>query len=233
MKRLYKLEPILDIREYEGFGSVDSNASVRGTGHVIFDFSPDSIEDRNWQVPRLSKLWKPHPVTGKVRPWNDYPCLNLEIPAFSRRAVDALRDLLEPHGELLPLVSSVGEYYAFNVTTIADVLDHERSEIDWTGEGRILASTVKRFELLPNADCPPICHLVELMTEVFVTDIFVERIAEHRLNGFNAIPVWPLAPGEDWWELEKARQRRREQKARQWRRKTGGKVDEPPLEPLE
>ena len=78
---------------------------------------------RNWTVPPLAPFWTPQRVIGQVRPFNDYPCVDLIVPAFSRKAVDALRNLLEPNGELLPLVAEVGEYFAYNITTVADILD--------------------------------------------------------------------------------------------------------------
>ena len=40
-------------------------------------------------------------MVGHVRRFNDYPCINMSRPAFSQRAVDLLRDVLEPNGEPL------------------------------------------------------------------------------------------------------------------------------------
>jgi hypothetical protein len=129
---LYNLDPITDDPEFAGFRFVREE-SLRGQGRLTWDFDPDDVQTkgRAWTVTRMAPTWKPQPVLGRVQPHNDYPCVNLTVPAFNRRAVDALRDFLEPNGELLPLVSSVGEYYAYNITTVVDCLDHERSEIEW------------------------------------------------------------------------------------------------------
>src|SRR5260370_19682769 len=125
--RLFKLECITTDPTYEGFGFISAQ-SLRNKARLSFDFDPDDIatKGRAWTVTPMGTIWRPQPVEGRVYAFNDYPCVNLTIPAFSRRAVDVLRDLLEPNGELLPLVSSVGEYYAFNTTKVADILDHYR-----------------------------------------------------------------------------------------------------------
>ena len=49
-----------------------------------------------WQIGsrRLQSVWKPVKVTGPVNAFNDYPCLELATPVFSRRAVDALEEML-------------------------------------------------------------------------------------------------------------------------------------------
>src|SRR5258707_1021726 len=123
---LYKLEPIADNPKFEGFAFVREE-SLRGNGPFVWDFGPDDVKTkgRGWTITPLAPIWTPQPVIGRVRSFNDYPCVDLIIPAFSRRAVDALRDFIEPNGELLPLVSPVGEYFAYNTTTVADILDHE------------------------------------------------------------------------------------------------------------
>src|SRR5262249_39700345 len=133
----YKLDPVTDDPRYEGFAFVREESIrgkvIGGQSAMEWDFNPDNMltEGRAWTVTPLRPYWTPQPVRGRVRAFNDYPCVNLLIPAFSRRAVDALRDFLEPNGELLPLVSSVGEYYAYNITTVADALDEQKSEIEW------------------------------------------------------------------------------------------------------
>jgi hypothetical protein len=143
-------------------------------------------------------------VIGRVRPYNDYPCCNLDIPAFSERAVEALRDMLEPNGELLPLASSVGNYYAYNITTVADILETERSEVDWIlhSEG-VFASSITRYEFRSEKlDDLSIFRLVEEPGRAFVTNRFVERVRAHRLRGFVFHKLWPHGPQEDCTENE-------------------------------
>jgi hypothetical protein len=198
---LYKLTCMTRDPEFEGFGFVRGE-SLRGDGRLTWDFGPDDVQTkgRAWTITPLAPIWEPQPVAGEVDPGNDYPCVNLTIPAFSRRAVDALRDFLEPNGELLPLVSPVGEYYAYNVTTVADILDHERSDIDWFSTAhQVIALEIRRYECIPERLTGlSIFRIVERPASTFVHQVFVDRVRQHRLNGFDFIRLWPLPPGASW-----------------------------------
>jgi|SRR5581483_7735548 len=193
---LYQLDPIVDNPSFEGFG-FDDAVSFRGKGRLAFDFGPDDIptKGRAWTVTRMAPTWVPTPVYGNVKPHNDYPCVNLTVPAFSRRAVDALRDFLEPNGELLPLASPLGEYYAYNVTTVADILDHKRSEIVWFNERHVSALRIRRYECIPEKLTGlSIFRLVEMSSSTFVHQVFVDRVREHGLQGFHF--TWALSASE-------------------------------------
>lgn len=202
---LYELEPIVDNPKFEGFAFV-RDESLRGKGWLDDDFCSTDIkaQGRAWSVAPLAPFWTPQEVVGRVRPFNDYPCVNLLQPAFSRRAIDALRDFLEPNGELLPLVSSVGEYYAYNITTVVDILDQKRSEIEWMDDQHIVAQTISRFECFAEKMAGlSIFHIVEKPTSTFVTQPFVDRVREHGLQGFHFIPLWPLPEGVIWREIDR------------------------------
>ncbi len=85
---------------------------------------------------RLKDTWKEPAVVGRVGAYNDFPCINMYYPAFSQRACDALRDLLEPNGELLPIRSNVGvKYYFYNITTVVDALAVEKCDVFWLKPG--------------------------------------------------------------------------------------------------
>jgi len=206
---LYKLDSITDNPKYEGFAFVRQN-SFRGGFDLVSDFGLQGPvrKGRRYTVPPLARLWKPQRVEGRVLPFNDFPGVDI-LPAFSRRAVDALRDFLEPNGELLPLVSNVGEYYAYNITTIVDILDREKSEITWSKDDPDIAITVYRYECLPEKMTGlTIFSIVEAFTSTFVTQAFVDRVRQHRLEGFHFCKVWQLPPGvsseeEDQSETEK------------------------------
>ena len=146
-------------------------------------------------------------MIGRVRRFNDYPCVDLGIPAFSQRAVDALRDLLEPNGELLPLISDIGQYWAFNVTTVADVLDWKRSQIRWLIKPDA-ASSIERHEFFPSKlRILSIFRIPEIPHATYVTELFAARVREHGLEGFDFRKVWPLPPGVIWWKLAKKQKR--------------------------
>lgn len=190
----------MDDPRFEGFAFGDGQSLL--DGRIVANppsdddpFKPSDFTEkgREWTPDRLAHVWKPPRVVGRVRRSNDFPCVGLIIPAFSRRAVDALRDLLEPNGELLLLDSSVGEYYAYNVTTKADVLDSAGTEV-WSFQVLRYEFRVERLKGLS------IFRIPESISTVFVTDSFVARVREHDLLGFDFIKVWPWAPGTRYWE---------------------------------
>ncbi len=191
---LYKLSCMTCDPEFEGFGFVRGE-SIRGKGRLTWDFGPDPddirTKGRAWTVTLLAPIWTPQPVAGRVDPREDYPCVNLTIPAFSRRAVDALRAFLEPNGELLPLISRVGEYYVYNVTTVADILDHEKSDIEWPPATRVIARQIRRYECIPEKMAGlSIFRLVEEPHLTFVHQVFVDRVRQHGLQGFHFTRLW-------------------------------------------
>jgi len=207
---LFKLEPILDNPLFEGMASAD-NASFLGRENVFDDFFPVGRDKWDWSVDRLSALWSPIHATGRTRSFNDFPCLDMMIPAFSRRAVDALRDYLEPNGELLPVIHPVGEYYVYNCFTIVEVLDRRSTEALWGRIDTRLASMVDYYSLYPDRlEGLTIFRMRELANHVYVTTPFVERARKHGLNGFHFVKVWPWPKGTNF-RLEDKKNRQREQ----------------------
>jgi hypothetical protein len=200
---VYELQPILDDPKYEGFGT----ASIEPFPKSL----PRGRRSRDWQMLRLAPKWVPIEVVGRVRKFNDYPCVGLSHPAFSQRAVDALRDLLEPNREILPLASPLGTYYHFNVTKVADVLDLKRSEICWAIEP-FTASTIEHYEFDPRRLQGLTIFVLPESPVPYVTNTFVERVEKHGLKGFRFIKVWPLPPGINWRELARAEKHRQKRK---------------------
>ena len=115
---IYDLHKVVDDPRYEGFATIDGSPSLLGRTSVYKDFFPVRRDDWSWSIEPISQLWKPLNVIGRVGSYNDFPCLNMLVPVFSERAVNVLRDMLEPNGELLPLVHPAGKYYAYNCTKI-------------------------------------------------------------------------------------------------------------------
>ncbi|MCI0742248.1 MAG: hypothetical protein L0Y72_24710 [Gemmataceae bacterium] len=204
---MYKLDPITDNPKYEGFAFVREE-SVRGIviggqSRLVWDFGPTDLKTQGcaWTVPPLAPYWSPQRVIGRVRAFNDFPSVNLIIPAFSRRAVDVLREFLEPNGELLPLVSTVGEYYAYNITTVADVLDQEKSEFQWIGEKRTFNDIldINHYEFIADKVTGlSIFRLVERCANTYVSQMFVDRVKQHGLQGFHFTKLWPLPKEQNW-----------------------------------
>jgi len=191
---VYKLYADLDDAHHVGLAT--EAPSFLGNPFIIDDFIPESV-GVDQQAPRLRNIWKPIEVVGRVNKGNDFPCLNLLVPAFSQRAVNALHDLLEPNGELLPLQPKDvnARFYAYNVTTYADVLDRERSIVTWMtddpGPWDARAIHISHFEFIEEQLNGLIVFCIpELAAQPFVTQTFVDRIAEAGLGGFKPECVW-------------------------------------------
>lgn len=200
---IFQLQPIVDNPIFEGFSSGDS-PSILGRECIRDDFFPENMSKWDWALPSLARSWKPLKVEGRVRSFNDYPALGLLIPVFSRRAVDSLRDFLEPNGEILPLIHSAGEYYAFNCMKIAEILNHQKSKADWDYLEPRMASHVRYFSIFEERLSPlRIFRMREMPNRVFVTTPFVERVAAAGLNGFHFMKIWPFPEGVDYWMEDK------------------------------
>lgn len=118
----------------------------------------------------------------------DFPTLGT-IPVFSERAVNSLRDLLEANGEILPLTSADGSYSAYNVTTVVDALDEVRSKVTRFRDGRVME--ILEYAFLPQRlGGLTIFKVPQILSNVFVTDVFVSRVREAGLVGFKFNRVW-------------------------------------------
>lgn len=202
---IYNPKPILDNPLFEGFGTGD-NPSLLGRTNAHDDFYPAVREDWNWRIEPLKSLWKPLKVVGRVGSYNDYPCMGLAIPAFSERAVRVLADLLEPNGELLPLIHPAGNYFVFNCTKIVEIVDQEKSRGSWIGKTRpACAGHIEEFAIFPDRiQDLTIFRMRELCNWTFVTNLFAERVWEAGLTGFRFDKAWPWPKGTDWaWESRK------------------------------
>ncbi|MBL8892501.1 MAG: hypothetical protein JNL67_21170 [Planctomycetaceae bacterium] len=205
---IYLLEPITDNPVFEGFGT-GQLPSLLGRSTIRDDFYPVAGSGWNWTLVPLKTLWQPLRVLGRVVPFNDFPCISLTIPAFSRRAADGLRDMLELNGELLELEYDKGEYFAYNCTRIVEILDREKCKALW-GEGPspMPALAIRRFAVKSERTSGlSIFRMRELCNCVFVTDVFRSRVLELGLNGFEFVKVWPFPEGVDY-AMEDAKRRR-------------------------
>jgi uncharacterized protein DUF1629 len=122
-------------------------------------------------------------------PFGDFPLMALHVPAFSERAATLLEPLLIENGELLPLVCDEGSYFAFNVTSVLDALDEEKSSVLRFTSGRIM--NITGYEFLPEKVTSPIFKIPQVpLMDVFVTDEFQDAVIRHGLKGFDFKLVW-------------------------------------------
>jgi hypothetical protein len=106
-------------------------------------------------------------------------------PTFSERATEVLGDLLSDHGEFAAIeMDEPMRYFAFNATTIVDVLDEKRSEIARFRSGGVMA--VDKHILLDSVtSLPPIFKIPQTRRNTtYVNEQFVAQAQSHGLRGF-------------------------------------------------
>lgn len=138
----------------------------------------------------MSDEWYPAPTVMEERHGvsglsaSDFPACT--EPAFSRRSVDILRDLLEPNGQILPVYCSQEEYFIYNVTNLLPALDMANSIVEYFDDSdRIMYIKRYSFQSAVIANTP-IFKLSEWPSMFpLVTRSFVERVQKYELVGFD------------------------------------------------
>lgn len=153
---------------------------------------------QTWQPKLLKPTWKIPEVVGNVRAFNDYPGINTS-PAFSQRAVDLLRDIFEPNGELLPVRHRCGTYYFYNCTHMTNCVDLSKSKTTKIAGG-IISSTEKLVFLDELLDDLTVFKVRTQLIELFCTQRFVDRVHAAGLQGFVFLPIWPLPEGVTFFD---------------------------------
>jgi len=130
-----------------------------------------------------------HYVTGRLRE-GDTPGLSSHIPVFNAKAVEVLKDLLEPNGELLPIACDGVGLFLFNVTRFSDALDEANCDLVRFDDGRIMI--IDRYSFIKAELVGEIAFKLrqEPLSWVYVTDPFVERVRVAKLKGFEFRLVW-------------------------------------------
>lgn len=166
-----------------------SFASNVGTDHAIY---------RRFDGTPLGASWKELVIhaadeSDERAQLPDFALLGV-VPVFSEQAVNALRDILEPNGELLPLRHARRKYFAYNVTTVLDALDEERSRVSRFSDGGIMSieGYVFRSEALNKAAIFKIPQFPGAF--VYVTEVFADRVRRAELLGFVFRQIWTDGP---------------------------------------
>lgn len=207
---IYLLKPELVDPRFDGFEFLSDDYPLEFK-QAYQIFNTDGGRTIQWQPRKLGGPWKPLPVSVNVKPFIDYPCLNLIHLVFSHRALNALSEMLSATGILLPLDTGAGYYHGYICHTKIDALDLERSQLR-----RSTAEEIPQIDYFwfnaEKLDGASIFTIPERLPGYFVTDSFKKRVEESGLNGFCFIPVWPLPEGSRWEREEFARCRAREGK---------------------
>jgi len=138
----------------------------------------------------IKNKWKEFKVVPLIEnkrdkrlPKSDYPVFGA-TPVFSQRAVDALGEILTCNGELLPLCSNEGKYFAYNITNIVPALNVKKSKIEWLSKGQIL--DIEKYSFLTKlAEANLIFKIPESLRSMhFVSSRFVSEVNRNDLKGF-------------------------------------------------
>lgn len=113
---------------------------------------------------------------------SDFPWLGSDVLVMRTRAIVALRDILDAHGELLPLADDEIELFAFNAHAV-DALDEPRSSImRFPGSDRIMYVDKVAFveDKVRGLD---MFRLTYRGSPTYVSERFVVRVEEAELSG--------------------------------------------------
>lgn len=147
-------------------------------------FAMDGRVIQDWAPPVMRMVV----AEGAEEPsYSDFPWLGEHAPILKKPAVDALAPMLTRYGQLLPLKGE--NVLLFNVTTVLDALDKEKSGIVYFDNGDILdiEHHVFKRDVIGTAE---IFKLPQRASAVYVTGSFVEQVRSSRLRGVSFAPVW-------------------------------------------
>ncbi len=117
-----------------------------------------------------------------TKPLPDFPSFG-GVPAFSRRAIETLKPMLERSGTILPLAMRGGDdFFAYQVSTCIEALDEDASVLSRFSTGRIMS--ISKYVFIPDAISSAIFKVPQRRAEIFVTDAFVEEVTRAGLTGF-------------------------------------------------
>lgn len=164
-------------------------------GELQLQFGKNSVK-AIWPTPILIRALNPGDDPNiKLGDCPRHP--NGNVLVFSRRALDSLRDLLNPEDEVLPFDSQLGEFYAVNILKKIDCLDVPNSEV-WRFPSSDRIGMVDRFAFHEERITADVFKIPELIGGCFVTQRFVDRILFTKIGMFNIKQVWPrVAPALD------------------------------------
>ena len=139
----------------------------------------------SWKTMKAERI-----QSTKSRPLPNATHFYVLIPAFDKKALEALRDLMEGAVEILPIEFEGTLWHGIYVTKVLDAIDHEKAIAKILSTGRILrfekyafmAETVQGNHIFKIADTPLFCE--------FVTEEFKNLVEGASLVGFDFQLVW-------------------------------------------
>lgn len=182
---------------------------------VLRIFRPSAPEGYEWVVPidnadveviralgerSSGDPWTPIQMTllkvddhGRPQQRSDLPWLGGHVLVLRDEAIEAVGEILRPHGELLPLLCDEARLALFSAPVVEGVLDETRSDMVRYGTGRIMALRAPAFRRAVLGDIGAF-KLAEMPRgDLYLTDHLVEPI---RGTGMAAGTHFTLVYGE-------------------------------------
>jgi hypothetical protein len=172
---------------YSGSTGYEILHCVESEGWEMFDELNEKPASKDWKPIRVRRV-RPSRREG-FRP-SDSPYRISSVLIFRRSAVDALRDMLDAHGELLPLEDEDGvELWLFHPRSI-DALDQEKTQGSRLANGRIELPRIHVFipEKVKGVD---IFKLVAARAgDIYLSERFLQRWKQAKLKGLDFYLIW-------------------------------------------
>jgi hypothetical protein len=149
---------------------------------ILYDLGSTAVAER-WD-PLPARLMTQDPRSGRRRARADLPWLGPHVIVLRDRAIEALRPLLVPFGELLPLLCPEARLALWHVTHVIDALDEERSQVlRYPTSDRIMKIAMHRFKR--GVLDPPQAFKIPQMPRgaIFLTDDLVRSIDAFGFKG--------------------------------------------------
>ncbi|MDU0204754.1 imm11 family protein [Paenibacillus sp. MAH-36] len=119
---------------------------------------------------------------------------------FNDKALKALHDIIKDDIEVLPYLHPKDTYYAINVLNVIDSLDRSMAVLDIDVEYNKVRNIIKYAFHKDRIKHESIFKIPEnLRSEIFVTDIFKERVEQTGLTGFRFAEVWDSE--NEYWPI--------------------------------
>ena len=177
------------LNEYRGSKGYEILRTVRSGDGEIFDelYGPPRVHD--WEPIRVRRV---RPSLREAFHPSDSPFYAAGALVFRRSAVDALRDMLDTHGELLPLEDEGGvELYAYN-PRVLDALDQQRSIGPRDENGVIESANCHVFipSVIAGVDIFRQCRARKRNAWIYLSERFLQRWKQAKLKGLDFILAW-------------------------------------------
>jgi hypothetical protein len=162
----------------------------------------NAVQDGDYEVflpfdgQPLASTWKPIAVrrvrADERQDFNpsDFPWLGSHALIMRRYAVDALRDILDANGEVLPLSTDDGVELSVLNARILDALDEANSSLmKFPGTNRIMR--IKKIAFVASkVEGIDLFRLPHRASSTYVSERFVERVKAAGLRGLAFNKVW-------------------------------------------